>query len=220
MLSTVRVNWIRTLLIVFGLAAAAFTARTSPAKARSNPQLDAHSSHSLARLASVRTQRPVTQHRETKPFIDGAEAPEKIPDAVAYGMFLRMLLARDSSEVALKRQRSYIRHVVRNATAGLAGKGATLGPPASIGTVTEGVHIEHHDPEAPTDAEIDAMLRFVRSYESRLRAFDARRGSMGEERAVAMEIVSTMPDHLGVILSDAVDRYVIEHFKRKVKIVY
>jgi hypothetical protein len=143
-------------------------------------------------------QRPVTVHRESGPFIDGAQTPELIPDDVAYSLFLRMLSARDQNPRALARQRSYLKHVLRGADA--------IEGSSDPGTMQ-------------TNADVETLLRFEESYEARLRTLDTSGGSKSDEVALVAEIVGTMPYLLGQRLATKIDRYVKKQFKRNVKII-
>jgi hypothetical protein len=140
-----------------------------------------------------------TIHKESGPFIDGAKNPELIPDDVAFSHFFRTSLARNASENALRRQASYINHVLR-----------------STSTVENGAH----STSQARPKEIDAVLRFIAGYQERLKALDARRGSVAEEGALVADIVAEMERELGPDLSQRVKRYVQEHFKKRVKIIY
>jgi hypothetical protein len=130
------------------------------------------------------------RHLETGPFIDGAYTPEKIPDTVAYAQFFRMLRAGENTPESQKRQRSYIRHVLRSAE------------------------------RLPTDADVNAILRFVATYEQRLDDFDSRRAAESDEANLAKEIAATMRSHLAPELLASVDHYIRTRFKRTTKIIF
>jgi hypothetical protein len=138
-------------------------------------------------------------HIDTGVVIDGAETPDLIDDALAFRMFLRMLLPRDGSASAQIAHRSYIKHIVRQA--------------------------KHESSDAfggdsrPRESEIDSMMRFVSSYSGRLKAFDAARKDLSGGSQLAAEIVATMPYHVGNDLSRSVQLYVTRHFKAKIKVL-
>lgn len=189
-----RISILLSVAIALMVAVTNFAAReTVPAAA---PHV--HSSHEQAAAKAVPPGLQVV-HRETGPFIDGAERPDLIPDAAGYALFLRMLLPGNTSDAQI-RQRAYIKHVLRGAAAVERG-------PAAAEVV-------------PTDEGISNVLRFVASYEARLKDVDA--GGLATRSAATPlihGIVATMPKYLGGRLAHEVDRYVKEQFKRKIKII-
>jgi hypothetical protein len=129
-------------------------------------------------------------HLESGPFIDGARTPENILDTVAYAQFFRMLRSSEASPDGQLRQRSYIKHVLRSAD------------------------------RAPTDVEVEAILRFVRSYQQRLDDFDKQQTARSDETRLAREIASTMRTYMSRELAFSLDWYIKTRFKRTIKIIF
>jgi hypothetical protein len=100
-----------------------------------------------------------------------------------------MLLPTDSSELAQRRQRSYIQHVLR-----LAG-------------------------HQPTEFAVNSVTRFVESYEKQLRAFDLSRVPGADQQPLLQDILRDMPAQVGDALAAALSKYVTTTFKRTTKII-
>jgi hypothetical protein len=161
---------------------------------------------------------PPVHHLETGPFIDGSKTPELIPDDVAYAHFFRTLI-RDDSPDAAARQRSYARHVIRASR--VARQEAHLVSSAAAPAVG-GSAGHHHSAgaDAQLDADVEAVVTFINSFDPRFRALDSGHGVTGEDVALVGEITRSVGQNLGPRLAQDVERYVMEQFKRKVKIVY
>lgn len=154
------------------------------------------------------------------PFIDGAKNPEAIPDAVAYRMFLRMLTTPEATARGAKMHRAYVRNVLRHAEFRMR----TTQPNAPA--INEpGGSLE------PTAEQIDNVLRFVASYEPRLRQIDEQRRQLHaagqKQQAVALqanidslvtEAIRSMPSITGKEVAAKLNLYVKTEYKKRIKI--
>lgn len=177
--------------------------------------------HSKTRPVQVAQTSPPHPPTHTVPFIDGAKTPEMVPDAVAYRMFLRMLMPPRNHPEALHIQESYIRHVLR--------AGAVLADPSHVDHVGEACDI--HKKAEPRSSEVLRLQQFVKSYESRLRAIDLARRSLrqrgdifgaraltADRDALVQEVIQAMPPALGAGTTKKLDHYVRLKFKGGTKI--
>lgn len=141
--------------------------------------------------------RPKTAHRERGPFVDGSDAPQKIPDHIAYSHFLAMLMPIDNSEASRKRQRAYVKHVLQMAD---AGRTNTLDTPL-------------------TESDVKAVLEFVGQFEPTLADMNRRNVRNRDREPFVSGIVASMPARLGKPLADRLHWYVQNQFKRRIKLL-
>jgi hypothetical protein len=163
------------------------------------PAASQATSHAQQGHKAVSVRDMPTVHLESKPYIDGAQTPNLIPDEVGYSLFLRMLMTGETNDAGV-RQRMYIKHVLRGAAAVEYGEAGVSAP--------------------PKEEDVSNMLRFIASYEVPLRTVDAGGiASRSEAIPLVRATVARMPTYLGHELAHQIDRYVKEQFKRRVKLV-
>ena len=201
-------------VLCFGIAIAIVSTRAS---ALPSDQRDP-ATRSPQRAQIVPPPHPATH---TVPFLDGEKDPSLIPDDVANRLFLRMLMMSKMSQSAEKMQRSYIRQVLRI--------GAVLADPSHASHKNENCNA--HKDATPSEAEVDAVVRLIRSYEPRWRTIDRTRRALREKGdivgaraylkdrdALVKEVLASLPARVGEPNTLKLSLYVQKRFKKSTKI--
>jgi hypothetical protein len=171
----------------------------------------------VAALAPQPVAQPVAQQPDPDGVIDGAKNPEKVSDQVAYSLFLRFLSGRKTEEEK-NRARAYLKMV--------------------FGCHTCRDEAMTAEERQAAQAGIEKLLAAAEEYERRVGPLDEEAKKVKErggpsldssakvqlkdlkrkKEALVNQLIASLPARLGASGAGRLNRFMRDHFKRRVKI--